>query len=144
MRGRIEGMIGTLSYIVLLVIACAGALAFIVLYNLTNINITERIREIATIKVLGFYAGETAQYVFRENILLTAIAAVVGLPLGKALHTFVLSQVKVDALSFHMYISPLSYILGIVITFVFAFMVSLVMQRKLAKVSMTESLKSIE
>ena len=122
----------------------AGALAFIVLYNLTNINITERIREIATIKVLGFYAGETAQYVFRENILLTAIAAVVGLPLGKALHTFVLSQVKVDALSFHMYISPLSYILGIVITFVFAFMVSLVMQRKLAKVSMTESLKSIE
>lgn len=144
MRGRIEGMIGTLSYIVLLVIACAGALAFIVLYNLTNINITERIREIATIKVLGFYAGETAQYVFRENILLTAIAAVVGLPLGKALHTFVLSQVTVDALSFHMYISPLSYALGVIITFVFAFLVNLVMQRKLAKISMTESLKSIE
>ncbi|MBR4862332.1 MAG: FtsX-like permease family protein, partial [Firmicutes bacterium] len=144
MRGRIEGMIGTLSYIVLLVIACAGALAFIVLYNLTNINITERIREIATIKVLGFYAGETAQYVFRENILLTAIAAVVGLPLGKALHTFVLSQVTVDALSFHMYISPLSYALGVVITFVFAFLVNLVMQRKLTKISMTESLKSIE
>lgn len=144
MRGRIESMIGTLNYIVILIVVCAGALAFIVLYNLTNINITERIREIATIKVLGFYAGETAQYVFRENILLTAIAAIVGLPLGKALHTFVLSQVHVDALSFHMYISPLSYALGVVITFVFAFFVNLVMQRKLAKISMTESLKSIE
>jgi len=143
-RTRIESMIGTLNYIVLLVITCAAALAFIVLYNLTNINITERIREIATIKVLGFHAGETAQYVFRENILLTAIASLVGLPLGKALHTFVLSQVKVDALSFHMYISPLSYLLGIVITFVFAFLVNLVMRRKLAKISMTESLKSIE
>ena len=144
MRGRIESMIGTLNYIVILIVVCAGALAFIVLYNLTNINITERIREIATIKVLGFYAGETAQYVFRENILLTAIAAVAGLPLGKALHTFVLSQVHVDSLSFHMYISPLSYALGVVITFVFAFFVNLVMQRKLAKISMTESLKSIE
>jgi len=144
MRDRIESMIGTLNYIVALIVVCAGALAFIVLYNLTNINITERIREIATIKVLGFYAGETAQYVFRENILLTAIAALVGLPLGKALHTFVLSQVHVDSLSFHMYISPASYALGVVITFVFAFFVSLVMQRKLSKISMTESLKSIE
>ena len=143
-RDRIDTMMVSMNYIVLLVVASAGALAFIVLYNLTNINITERIREIATIKVLGFYAGETAQYVFRENILLTAIATVVGLPLGKALHTFVMSQVKVDSLSFDMYISPVSYLLGIIITFVFAFLVNLVMQRKLAKISMTESLKSIE
>ena len=136
--------VSSMNYIVLLVVASAGALAFIVLYNLTNINITERIREIATIKVLGFYAGETAQYVFRENILLTFIAALVGLPLGKGLHTFVMAQVKVDSLSFDMYISPLSYLLGFLITFLFAFMVNLAMRRKLAKVSMTESLKSIE
>lgn len=143
-RDRMDTTVSSMNYIVLLVVASAGALAFIVLYNLTNINITERIREIATIKVLGFYAGETAQYVFRENILLTFIAALVGLPLGKGLHTFVMAQVKVDSLSFDMYISPLSYLLGFLITFLFAFMVNLAMRRKLAKVSMTESLKSIE
>ena len=144
MRDRIESMTETLLYIVALIVVCAGALAFVVLYNLTNINITERIREIATIKVLGFYAGETAKYVFRENLLLTAIAAVVGMPLGKVLHNFVLSQVHVDSLSFHMYISPLSYAVGVILTFVFAFLVNLAMQRKLSKISMTESLKSIE
>ncbi len=143
-RDRIDTMMISLNYIVMLVVASAGALAFIVLYNLTNINITERIREIATIKVLGFYANETAQYVFRENILLTFIAALVGLPLGKALHAFVMSQVKVDSLSFDMFVSPLSFLLGFLITFIFAFLVNLVMQRKLDKVSMTESLKSIE
>jgi putative ABC transport system permease protein len=143
-RDRIDNMMKSLDYIVALVVICAAALAFIVLYNLTNINITERIREIATIKVLGFYANETAAYVFRENLILTAIASVVGLPLGTALHAFVMSQVKIDMLSFDVHIEPLSYLLGIFITFVFAFLVNLVMQRKLSKVSMTESLKSIE
>ena len=114
------------------------------LYNLTNINITERIREIATIKVLGFYAKETASYVFRENILLTAIASLVGLPLGAALHAFVMAQVNVDMLSFDIHIESLSYVIGVIVTFLFAFFVNLVMQRKLSKISMTESLKSIE
>ena len=143
-RGQIDTTLESMNYIILLIVACAGALAFIVLYNLTNINITERIREIATIKVLGFYSVETAQYVFRENILLTAIAAVVGMPLGKALHAFVMSQVTVDMLAFDMYIRPISYVIGVIITFLFAFLVNLVMQKKLSKISMTESLKSIE
>ena len=143
-RDRIDNMMKSLNYIVALVVASAGALAFIVLYNLTNINITERIREIATIKVLGFYSGETAQYVFRENILLTAIASLVGIPLGAALHAFVMSQVKIDMLSFDIHIEPLSYLIGILVTFLFAFIVNVVMRRKLDQVSMTESLKSIE
>ena len=143
-RDRIANMMESLNYIVALVVISAGALAFIVLYNLTNINITERIREIATIKVLGFYANETSAYVFRENLLLTAIASIVGLPLGAALHAFVMSQVKIDMLSFDIHIEPVSYVIGVVITFLFAFLVNLTMQRKLSKVSMTESLKSIE
>ena len=134
----------SLDYIVVLVVLSAGALAFIVLYNLTNINITERIREIATIKVLGFYAKETSSYVFRENIILTGISALVGLPLGSALHAFVMSQVKIDMLSFDIQVNPLSYALGVIITFLFAFIVNLVMQIKLNKISMTESLKSVE
>ena len=143
-RYRIDNMMQSLNYIVALVVASAGALAFIVLYNLTNINITERIREIATIKVLGFYSSETAQYVFRENILLTAIAALVGIPLGRLLHAYVMSQVKIDMLSFDIHVEPVSYLIGILVTFVFAFLVNLVMQRKLSHISMTESLKSIE
>ncbi len=143
-RDRISNMMQSLNYIVILVVVCAGALAFIVLYNLTNINITERIREIATIKVLGFYANETASYVFRENIILTGISALVGMPLGKALHAFVISQVKIDMLSFDVRITALSYCIGFFTTFVFAFIVNLVMQHKLQNISMTESLKSIE
>ena len=143
-RDRINNMMKSLDYIVVLVVLSAGALAFIVLYNLTNINITERIREIATIKVLGFYAKETSSYVFRENIILTGISALVGLPLGSALHAFVMSQVKIDMLSFDIQVNPLSYALGVIITFLFAFIVNLVMQIKLKKISMTESLKSVE
>lgn len=143
-RLRIDRMMQNLNSIVLLVVVSAGALAFIVLYNLTNINITERVREIATIKVLGFYPNETAQYVFRENIMLTAIASLVGLPLGKLLHAFVMAQVKIDMLTFDVHIEPLSYLIGVALTFLFAMLVSLAMQRKLSRISMTESLKSIE
>lgn len=143
-RDRIDTMMQSLNYIVILVVASAGALAFIVLYNLNNINITERIREIATIKVLGFYAKETASYVFRENIILTAISALVGLPLGKGLLTFVMNNVKIDMLHFDTHISLLSYALGVILTFAFAFIVNLFMQIKLNNVNMTESLKSVE
>lgn len=144
MRDRVDNMMKGLDYVIALVIISAGALAFIVLYNLTNINITERVREIATIKVLGFYPKETSAYVFRENFFLTGISAFVGLILGKALHAFVMSQIQVDMLSFDVRISTVSYVLAVVLTFVFAAAVNLAMYYKLEKISMTESLKSIE
>lgn len=144
MRDRINNMMLSLNYIVILVIACAGALAFIVLYNLTNINITERIREIATIKVLGFRPHETSAYVFRENVLLTGASSIVGLLMGRALLEFIIEQINVDMISFDVRITLISYIMSVVLTFVFAFIVNLVMRRKLDKISMTESLKSIE
>lgn len=144
MRERINNMMQSLNYIVILVIASAGALAFIVLYNLTNINITERIREIATIKVLGFRPHETSAYVFRENVLLTAVSSIVGLLMGRALLEFIINQINVDMISFDVRITVLSYCLSVIFTFLFAFFVNLVMRRKLESISMTESLKSIE
>ena len=95
-RERIANMMSSLNYVVLLIIASAAALAFVVLYNLTNINIMERIREIATIKVLGFYRRETSDYVFRENMILTLIGMLTGLGLGVLLHSFVIDQIVVD------------------------------------------------
>lgn len=124
--------------------ACAGSLAFIVLYNLTNINITERICEIATIKVLGFYAKETADYVFRENPVLTAIGAAAGLWLGKWLHWFVMYNINIDMISFKTTIAPVSYVWSLILTFVFAMLVNGILYFKLEKINMAESLKSIE
>lgn len=141
---RFDSMMSSLDYIVLVIIICAGSLAFIVLYNLTNINITERIREIATIKVLGFYPMETAAYVFRENLFLTAIGGSVGLVLGKLLHWFVMEQINIDMVSFPHTVLPLSYGYSLLLTFLFAFIVNLVMFQKLDKINMAESLKSIE
>lgn len=143
-KNRFTSMIESLDLLVVVVIVCAAFLAFIVLYNLTNINITERIREIATIKVLGFYKNETASYIFRENLILTFIGALVGLGLGKLFHAFVMSQVQVDQVSFAVRILPISYLYSVLITFVFAFVVNLFMGKKLDRVSMTESLKSVD
>lgn len=144
MRERIASMMKSMDYIVLLIIVCAGSLAFIVLYNLTNINITERMREIATIKVLGFYARETADYVFRENLALTGLGALAGLGLGKWLHWFVMDQVKIDMLSFKTMIVPGSYIISLLFTFGFAMLVNGLMYVKLEHIHMAEALKSIE
>ena len=144
MRERISNMMKSMDYIVALIIACAGSLAFIVLYNLTNINITERLREIATIKVLGFYAKETADYVFRENMVLTGMGALVGLLLGKWLHWFIMYNINIDMVSFKTTIEPLSYILSLAGTFVFALFVDGIMFFKLDKINMAESLKSME
>lgn len=141
---RISNMMESLDLIVVVVIVCAAGLAFIVLYNLTNINITERIREIATIKVLGFYKRETSNYVFRENLVLTFIGAFVGLPLGTWLHSFVMNQINLDMITFDIHILPLSYIYSVTLTFVFALLINLFMGRKLEKISMTESLKSVD
>lgn len=141
---RFDKMMSSLNLIVVVVILCAAGLAFIVLYNLTNINITERIREIATIKVLGFYPGETALYVFRENMVLTFLGALAGLVMGKALHAFVMHEVKVDVVSFAVRVLPLSYLYSVILTFVFALGVNILMNGKLEKISMTESLKSVD
>lgn len=143
-KGRFVDMIESLDMLVGVIIVCAGCLAFIVLYNLTNINITERIREIATIKVLGFYRKETASYVFRENVILTAFGTVAGLGLGKLFHAFVMSQVEVDQVSFAVRILPKSYLYSVILTFVFAILINWFMTGKLDKVSMTESLKSVD
>ena len=143
-RNRIGNMLTSMNYIVILIILCAGTLAFIVLYNLTNINITERIREIATIKVLGFYAKETADYVFRENIMLTGIGAVLGLLLGKWLHWFMMYHIRIDMVSFRTYVAPTSYVWSFLLTFVFSMFVNGLMQLKLEKINMAESLKAIE
>lgn len=143
-KDRFSSMIDSLDLLVVVIIICAGALAFIVLYNLTNINITERIREIATIKVLGFYKNETASYIFRENLILTFFGALAGLLLGKVFHTFVMLQVQVDQVYFDMRILPESYCYSMILTFGFAVIVNLFMSRKLERVSMTESLKSVD
>ena len=137
-------MMQAMNYIVVLVLFCAAALAFIVLYNLTNINITERIREIATIKVLGFYANETASYVFRENVILTVLGAIAGIPVGIWLHSYVMSNIKLDMVTFDVHINGISYLYSFLFTFAFAVIVDIVMYFKLARINMAESLKSIE
>lgn len=144
MRERVNSMLDSMTYVVFLVILCAGALAFIVLFNLTNINIQERIREIATLKVLGFTREETAQYVFRENMILTLCGSAAGIPMGIWLHTFVMAQVKIDMISFEANRSFLSYVLSILITFAFTLLVNLFMLPRLDRINMTEALKSVE
>ena len=143
-RDRVATMMSVLDYIVWMVTVCAGALAFIVLYNLTNININERIREIATIKVLGFYPSETASYVFRENNTLVFLGMLLGLPLGKWLHAYVISQIKVDMIAFDVRIAPMSVVYSLLLTVLFAAIVDFVMYFRLRRISMAESLKSIE
>ncbi|HBP37203.1 MAG TPA: hypothetical protein DD640_00355 [Clostridiales bacterium] len=134
----------SLDYVVMILVLSAGALAFIVLFNLTNINITERIREIATIKVLGFRDREVSVYVFRENFILTAIGTAAGLLLGFFLHRFVIGTMEIDLMMFGQDVSVLSYLLAIALTVAFAGLVSLFMHHRLRKVSMVESLKSSE
>ena len=143
-KERMADMMSRLDVIVLIVVLSAAGLAFVVLYNLTNINITERLREIATIKVLGFYPGETAQYVFRENVLLTFFGMLAGLGLGILLHAFVMKQIVVDMVFFNRQIKPMSFLYSIVLIFVFTFLVNLFMRGKLEKINMAESLKSVE
>ena len=143
-RARVATMMESLRYIVVVVVVCAAALAFIVLYNLTNINITEREREIATIKVLGFYDSETNRYVFRENIILTVLGALVGLPMGKALHAYVMSQIRIDLMCFDVRVAPGSYLLSAALTLAFGLLVNLALRRKIRAIDMAQALKSIE
>lgn len=144
MRERVEDMMEMLNAVIVLVITCAGALAFIVLFNLSNINITERQREIATIKVLGFYKNETGAYVFRENLILTLIGMIIGLPIGVVFLDFVLAQINVDMVSIKPIITARSFILTVITVLLFFGVVDLIMRKKIEKVNMAESLKSVE
>lgn len=144
MEERFSSMMKSLDYIVIVIILCAAGLAFIVLYNLTNINITERIREIATIKVLGFYKKETSSYVFRENTVLTLVGTAAGLVMGYFLHQFVMHEVNIDMVSFDIHVRPVSYIYSVLLTLLFAWIVNRVMSGKLEKINMAESLKSVD
>ena len=141
---RLDQMMHAMGYIVLLVIFFSGALAFIVLYNLTNISIIERIREIATVKVLGFYPRETAAFVFRENVFLTALGALLGLPLGRALHRFVMAQIRVDLIHFELRIAPASFLWSLLFTLLFVAVVDLFMYFRLGRIHMAEALKANE
>lgn len=144
LKSQLDSMLGALDIVIVVLIISAGMLAFVVLYNLNNININERRRELATIKVLGFFDGEVAAYVYRENILLTVIGAAAGILIGKFLHVFIITTVEVDACMFGRTIKTLSYLYGTLFTFAFSIIVNLVMYFKLKKIDMVESLKSVE
>ncbi len=144
LAGMVSNMMQALDLVVVVVVFCAGLLAAIVLYNLTNININERIREIATIKVLGFNAAETAAYVFKENLSLSGIGSLFGLGLGYLLLQFVMSQIKIDMVWFKPLIMPQSYLWAIALTMLAACIVDFIFYFKLEKINMAEALKSVE
>ena len=142
--GTLDGMLVALDEVMIFIILFAGLLSFIVLYNLNNINITERRRELATLKVLGFYNGEVAMYVYRENILLTLFGALVGCGVGKFLHHFTIITVEVDMAMFGRNISIKSYLICAALTIGFSVIVNFFMYFKLKMINMVESLKSVE
>lgn len=141
---RLDDMLQSLNLVIVVLIISAGMLAFIVLYNLNTINITERKRELATIKVLGFYDTEVAAYVYRENVLLTLIGAVAGMALGWVLLQFVIVTVEVDDVMFGRVLDLTSYLYSFLFTLGFSMFVNWVMYFKLKKIDMVESLKSVE
>jgi putative ABC transport system permease protein len=141
---KFDKMITSLNAIVVVLIVCAGALAFVVLYNLTNINVLERKREIATIKVLGFYDREVTAYIYRETSLLTLIGCAIGLGLGIFMHAFVIQTVEVDNVMFARDVMPLSFLWSALLTLAFSAFVDIVMFWKLRNISMTDNLKSVD
>jgi putative ABC transport system permease protein len=144
LQRNFSNIIKSLYYVVLVLIISAGALAMVVLYNLTNINITERIREIATIKVLGFYDNEVSAYVYRENIILTMIGMLAGIVLGIFLHRYIVVTAEVDMVMFGREIAPLSYFYSAALTAAFTGIVNFFMYFRLRRINMVESLKSME
>ena len=139
-----QNVVDGLIVVVLVLIIAAGALAFIVLLNLTNINISERVRELATIEVLGFYDSEVSAYVYRENAVLTVIGMAVGILLGKALHLYVILTAETDVMMFGRQIQPVSYLYSMLLTVFFSICVNALTSRKLRHINMVEALKSIE
>lgn len=141
---QLDDMLKSLNLVIVVLIISAGMLAFVVLYNLNTVNITERQRELATLKVLGFYDLEVAEHVYRENVLLTFIGAAVGVVLGKFLHAFIIDTVEVDTAMFGRNINFSSYVYSLLFTILFSLIVNGIMYFKLKKIDMVESLKSIE
>lgn len=139
-----SNILNSLNLVVAIFIIAAGALAFVVLYNLSNINLNERIREVATIKVLGFRDKEVSQYIVRENIILTILGTLLGLILGIFLHSYVVSVAEVDIVMFGRSIKPLSFVFAAILSLVFSAVVNLIMHKKLKKVNMVDSLKAVE
>ena len=144
LQRTVQDMLKSLDMVIWVLIISAGLLAFVVLYNLNNINITERRRELATLKVLGFYDGEVAAYVYRENIYLTVIGIGVGVVLGMILHRYVILTCEIDLMMFGRTIRPMSYVYSMLITALFSLFVNGVMFFRLRKIDMVESLKSVE
>ena len=143
-RDSFAETVENLNYVVVLIILSAAALALTVLYNLTNINITERIREIATLKVLGFYDRETSAYVFRESLVLSLIGDAVGLGLGVYLHRFIIGVAETDAIMFGRDLPAWCYFAAFATTIVFTLLVDWIMYFRLKKIGMVESMKSVE
>ena len=137
-------LIGSLNYVVVLIIVCAAALAAVVLYNLISVNLAERKKELATIKVLGFYDKEVYRYIFREIELLSLIGSGVGLLLGVPLHRFIILTVEMDQLMFIRTIAPRSYLLAVALTMLFTVVVCFAMRRHVRHISMVESMKAPE
>ena len=144
LASQVDRMLSTLDAVILVLIVSAGMLAFVVLYNLNNINITERQRELATLKVLGFYDGEVSQYVLRENVILTVLGIMFGAVFGILIHRYVITTVEVDAVMFGRNIKPLSFLYSGILTSIFSIVVNGVMHFKLKTIDMVESLKSVE
>lgn len=141
---RINKMLKSLGQVIAMLVICASILAFIVIYNLTNINIMERIREVATIRVLGFTIWETNTYIFRENLILTSIGGLLGLVLGKYLLAYVINEINVKMIFFDARLSPISYLLSLAITMAIAILVNLFSFRRITKIQLAESLKAVE
>lgn len=139
-----NNIVNTLNLVILVFIIAAMSLAFVVLYNLNNINVNERIRELATLKVLGFYNGEVSAYIYRENVFLTLMGIALGLLLGIPLNIAVVGVVDIDQLTFNTTLKPTSFLIAVAMTAVFAVIVNILMHFKLKKISMVESLKSVE
>ncbi len=144
LASQVDRMLSTLDAVILVLIVSAGMLAFVVLYNLNNINITERQRELATLKVLGFYDGEVSQYVLRENVILTVLGIMFGAVFGILIHRYVITTVEVDAVMFGRNIKLLSFLYSGILTSIFSIVVNGVMHFKLKTIDMVESLKSVE
>ena len=144
LEAEIDDMLQALNIVIVVLIISAGLLAFVVLYNLNNINITERKRELATLKVLGFYDMEVAEYVYRENVILTVLGVLAGMVFGLVLHQYIIQTVEVDMMMFGRTVSPRSYLFSALLTLVFSMFVNYMMYYRLKKIDMIESLKSVE
>ncbi len=144
LKEKFDDMLGSLDIITVVLVVSAGGLAFIVLYNLNNINITERIRELATLKVLGFYDVEVSVYIYRENVLITLVGILIGMFFGSILHKFVIETAEVDMVMFGRDISLISFIYATLLTIIFAIIINAAMHFRLKKIDMATSLKSVE